>query len=73
MVNSIVIREVKKSDTESLVKLYTLVGWKLDMEHATEIIRYSISSSYSKVLIADLNGKVIGKVTLDTVFSPTQK
>lgn len=70
MVNSIVIREVKKSDTESLVKLYTLVGWKLDMEHATEIIRYSISSGYSKVLIADLNGKVIGKVTLDTVFQP---
>jgi len=68
--NSIDIREVKEGDAESLVELYTLVGWRLDMEHATEIIRYSMSSGYSKVLVADLNGKIVGKVTLDTVFQP---
>ena len=70
MANPIRIREVERRDAEDLVELYTLVGWRLDIEHATRVIERSMRSGYSKVLVADLDGKVVGKVTLDTVFQP---
>ena len=70
MVDTVYIREVEKEDVEDLIELYTLTGWKLDIEHANRMIEQFAKSNYSKILVADLNGKVVGKVTLDTVFPP---
>ena len=64
------VREARRRDAEDLVELYTLVGWRLDVERAAGMIERSMRSSYSKVLVADLGGKVVGKATLDTVFQP---
>ena len=64
------IREARRDDVEGLAELYALSGWRLGREHAFKLIEFSMSSDYSKVLVADLSGKVISKVTLDTVFPP---
>jgi len=68
--SSIEIREVKMSDVAGLVDLYASVGWKLSEKQAYRIVDFSINCDYSRILVAELNGKVLGKVTLDTVFPP---
>ncbi len=70
MINPIRVREARSDDVEGLVELYALTGWRLNIEHANRMIERSARSNYSKILVADLDGKVIGKVTLDTVFPP---
>ena len=68
--SSIKIRGVRAEDADSLIKLYNSIGWKLSERQAHRIVDFSINCDYSKMFIAELNGKIIGKVTLDTVFPP---
>ena len=62
------VRLLKREDADSIVDLYKTVGWKLSKEHVAKWIKYS--GKYSRILVAELNDKIVGKVTLDTAFSP---
>jgi len=67
---SVCIRLLKKEDANALVKLYELIGWKLTEEHVIKWVEYSRRGKYSRIFVAELNGKVVGKITLDTAFPP---
>ena len=62
------VRLLRREDADSIVDLYKTVGWKLSKEHVAKWIKYS--GKYSRILVAELNGKIVGKVTLDTAFPP---
>ncbi len=67
---SICIRLLKKEDANDLVKLYELIGWKLTKKQVIKWVEYSRRGKYTRIFVAELKGKVIGKITLDTAFPP---
>jgi len=68
--SSITIREATIKDVNKLANLHTVSGWKISREHITKIVKFSNSNNYSKLLVADSNEEIVGRVILDTVFPP---
>ncbi len=64
------IRPATVSDAEGIVALYRSVGWPASLEGVTKILGEYAKTNYILTLVAEVGGRVIGKVTLDVVYPP---
>jgi ribosomal protein S18 acetylase RimI-like enzyme len=62
-----IIRRFAERDVEDIVDLYEFLKWPISAE---AVKSWSKESRYTRVLVAEKDGKVVGKVTLDTAFPP---
>lgn len=67
---STIVREATVNNIKDLIKLYVLSKWKVDEGYVTKSIEFSNNNDYSKLLVLDFKGKVVGRAILDTVFPP---
>ena len=63
----IAIRAIQKGDVDHVVEMYSQVGVPMDAE---TVRGWCEESPYSRRLIAEIEGKAVGKVTLDTAYPP---
>jgi ribosomal protein S18 acetylase RimI-like enzyme len=66
-IDDLIIRDLRAEDADDIVRIYESTGWKTTKE---SIIGWLNNVKYSKVLVAALKDKVVGKSTVDVVFPP---
>jgi GNAT superfamily N-acetyltransferase len=64
---NIAIRTIREGDVGQIVEMYSQVGVHMD---AQTVRRWCEESPYSQRLVADVDGRAVGKVTLDTAYPP---
>ena len=61
-------QRVRIEDTESVHEMYNLTGWPTTIEN---VRRWAEPNQYTRRLVAEHEGKAVGKVTLDLLTSHT--
>jgi GNAT superfamily N-acetyltransferase len=64
---SIKIRTIREGDVDQVVEMQRLAG---DPVGAERVRRWCRESPYSRRLVAEVDGRAVGKVTLDTAYPP---
>jgi GNAT superfamily N-acetyltransferase len=64
---SIKIRTIREGDVDQVVEMQRLAG---DPVGAERVRRWCRESPYTRRLVAEVDGRVVGKVTLDTAYPP---
>ena len=63
----VVVREFRDEDVDDIMEMYSLMKWPISVEGMKS---WSRKSEYTRVLVAERNGKAVGKVTFDTAYPP---
>ena len=61
------IRAIQERDVDNVIEMHRLVGAPVDAETVRSWCR---ESPYSRRLVAEMDGRAVGKVTLDTAYPP---
>lgn len=63
----IIIRRFTERDAQDIIDLHSFLNWPISLK---TVKSWSKGNEYTRVLVAETNGKVVGKVTLDTAYPP---
>jgi GNAT superfamily N-acetyltransferase len=64
---NIAIRTIREGDVDDVVGMYSRVGVPMD---AQTVRSWCEESPYTRRLVAEADGRIVGKVTLDTAYPP---
>jgi GNAT superfamily N-acetyltransferase len=64
---NIAIRTIREGDVDDVVEMYSRVGVPMD---AQTVRSWCEESPYTRRLVAEADGRAVGKVTLDTAYPP---
>lgn len=63
----VTVRAIQERDVDQVVEMHRLIGSPVDAETVRNWCR---EDTYSRRLVAEVDGRAIGKVTLDTAYPP---
>ncbi|MFB0558189.1 MAG: GNAT family N-acetyltransferase, partial [Candidatus Bathyarchaeia archaeon] len=63
----VTVRNIQERDIDQVVEMHRLIGAPVNAE---TVRRWCKEDPYSRRLVAEVNGRAVGKVTLDTAYPP---
>ncbi|OYT30223.1 MAG: hypothetical protein B6U95_01200 [Thermofilum sp. ex4484_82] len=68
MSNIIVTELAERNYNEYYIKLLKELGWRISFENVSKILKEYKDTKCTSVIVAKLDGKIVGRTILDTVF-----
>ena len=67
--SNIIVTELAERDyNEYYIKLLKELGWRISFENVSKILKEYKDTKCTSVIVAKLDGKIVGRTILDTVF-----
>ena len=67
--SNIIVTELAERDyNEYYIKLLKELGWRISFENVSKIPKEYKDTKCTSVIVAKLDGKIVGRTILDTVF-----